>query len=102
VARDGLSWLKPTWYQTLAAFSGVLLLILAHKELWNAAVALGGFFLIGIGEWINHPRRIGQIPGLRAMKGPIATRLPHWLGWTFDGVGTVLVIVGIFRLLRHW
>jgi hypothetical protein len=95
-------WLKPTWYQTLVAFSGLLLLVLAHKELWNAALATGGFFLVGIGEWINHPRRIGVLPGLRALKGWISSRSPHWLGWTFDVLGAILLVIGILRLLRHW
>lgn len=92
-------WLKPTWYQTLVGISGVLLLILAQKELWSATVLVGGFLLVGIGEWINHPWRLETPPGLRVIKTMTKSRKPHWLGWVFDAIGAINVLSGLAALL---
>ena len=94
--------MMPTWYQTLVAIFGLLLFIIAYKELWTAVILVSGVVLVGIGEWINHRWEMGVIPGMRAMKAPSNNRAPNWLGWTFDGAGALLILVGALRLLQQW
>jgi hypothetical protein len=51
------------------------------------AIIFGGFFLLGLGEWINKPT--ATVP-----------RKANWLGILIEGAGVVLMIYGTY--LEFW
>lgn len=66
----------------------------------QGAVALGiGFVLLGLGEWINHPRREGMIgDGLERYKIVSTARRPSLFGTVFSIAGGGLLLAGVARL----
>lgn len=55
-----------------------------------------GVFLIGWGEFINHPHRVGFVPGWQI---ETTSRSPGCLGLFLDLIGCALIIVGVWKLL---
>ncbi|KAB2910263.1 MAG: hypothetical protein F9K29_25230 [Hyphomicrobiaceae bacterium] len=85
-----------TWYKAVIAASVlVLIAALAAGRPNVAMVALGGF-LFGIGQWINHPKRIGFAPGYKITKTSREASAP---GLFLEGVGILLIAWGAYRLL---
>jgi hypothetical protein len=101
----GLDNLKlDTWYKALIA-AGLLALLVSIATGKETFVALSlGIFMIGVGEWINHPTRTAFVDREDGFPSQgiltIKTRRPSLLGWTVDCLGVIFFAVGIYRLLR--
>ena len=90
------------WYKALTVF--VIALTVDMKGVSNATVLKCslGTFLIGLGEWVNHPLQVAMIP--RTAYFPSSTlsshnRKPNWLGRLLDVLGFLLLCLGAYPLL---
>ncbi len=105
-----LSGLKlDQWYKVFV-YSGLFLfvisLFLPIKGITNSELQLlsGGFFFIGIGEWLswkvaNHFKPPNIYTGLAGMLSyPI--RQHNFLGWFFILLGILMVIIFVLKLLK--
>jgi hypothetical protein len=98
-----------TWYKAvmyLAAIVFVVSLFSTVKGLTNSQLELlsGGAFLFGLGEWKNHKVR-SWIKPPNADTGPAAymettIRSADFLGILLEIIGTVLILVAIWRIFR--
>jgi hypothetical protein len=91
-----------TAYKGVIAVSAVVLI--AALAVNNAAVAIIalGFLVIGFGEWINHPKRSGYVPPSAynpAMTVTSTARDPSAFGLLVDGMGGLLILLGLYHLL---
>jgi hypothetical protein len=91
-----------TAYKGVIAVSAVVLIAALAVSNTPVAVIALGFLFVGFGEWINHPQRSGYIPPSAynpAMAVTSTARNPSALGWFVDGVGGLLIGLGVYRLL---
>ncbi len=95
------------WYKALMVVSVVVFLsagaglLREFPTVPTATISLGGFF-IGIGEWINHPLQTALMRATASFPGGVLSghrRSPKPTGVAFDILGTVLICIGIYRLL---
>jgi hypothetical protein len=84
------------WYKgVIVVAAAVLIGSLAFQTPHITILALG-FLFIGFGEWINHPRRQGIIPGYIVTS---TARAPSAFGWSVNVVGAALILIGIIRTI---
>lgn len=91
-----------TPYKGVIAISAVVLIAALAANNATAAIIALGFLFIGLGEWINHPSRSGYVPPSFANPAMIVTstaRSPCAFGWFVNGVGGVLILLGVYRLV---
>ena len=91
-----------TAYKGVIAISAVVLTAALAVSNTPVAIIALGFLFIGFGEWINHPTRSAYIPPTFANPAMTATstaRIPSAFGLFVDGVGLLLVGLGVYRLL---
>ena len=90
------------WYKAVLVIStGVLVVSLtvpmqAAPNGVIATISLGGLF-IGLGEWINHPLRVGVGYGYQISGHP---RSNSFLGVMFVLLGLALVGYGVYKLVQ--
>ncbi len=94
------------WYKVLMVVGFVVFLLAGTGTLAafpaapTALISLGVFF-IGLGEWINHPLKEALVAGnVFFPPGKISghPRSPRALGYLFDLLGAISIIVGIYKL----
>ena len=98
-----------TWYKVVMTLGGAVLaasFFLEVKGVTNQQLQLlsGGAFLIGLGEWKNHkvmqwfkpPNIYTGGPALMSQK----VRSPDLIGWFLDLAGFVLLLAGIWKIIR--
>lgn len=95
------------WYQVLMVV-GIVVFILAGMGVLKAfpvaptaLISLGGF-LVGVGEWINHPLQTALMPATARFPGGVITghpRSPKVIGVAFDILGLALIGIGFYKLL---
>jgi len=98
------------WYKAVMYVGAVLFafsLFVEVKGLTNSQLQLlsGGAFLLGIGEWKNHKIE-SWIKPPNAYTGGAAlvrsvVRKPDLVGYTFDLLGILLMVIAVWRILRH-
>ena len=91
-----------TAYKGVIAVSAVVLIAALAVSNTPVAIIALGFLFIGFGEWINHPKRSGYIPpsfANPAMTVTSTARDPSVFGLFVDGVGLLLIGLGLYRLL---
>jgi hypothetical protein len=91
-----------TVYKGVIAISAVVLITALAVSSTPVAIIALGFLFIGFGEWINHPMRSGYIPpsfANPAMTVTSTARSPSAFGCFVDGIGTLLIGLGVYRLL---
>lgn len=78
-----------TWYKVVLGIAAPCLFIVLWQDRDTLAIFFGGWCLFGVGQWINHPKRVYK-------KGDAlvtdVSRDASWLGW-------ILEIAGIFTIL---
>ena len=89
------------WYKAVAVVSAAALLITLAARRDELAMIFGGAFLIGIGEWKNHPKKQVEF---RPAPGGVAkvTDLPRkttWFGALLQLAGLALMVYGAYRAL---
>ncbi|EOV8217199.1 hypothetical protein ACOGYS_000200 [Edwardsiella piscicida] len=89
------------WYKVLVAVGVVLFIlngtsILSRYPTIPIAFLSVGMFLIGLGEWINHPFRARFIAPNLVARG--YSRYPCAIGIIIDIIGVILLIIGIIKL----
>ncbi|WP_186137940.1 hypothetical protein [Burkholderia gladioli] len=91
------------WYKMLIAASIFFMVIALTVKIYavpNAALFLlaTGGFLIGMGEWVNHPyqERINLDHGFKVTGHP---RRPRIGGVTLDFVGAILLAIGAVKAI---
>ncbi len=95
---DGLmSGLKiDSWYKALIAASLVVLIAALTANRNDVALIAAGALIFGFGEWINHPKRSGVVPGYIITS---TARDASAFGLLLDGAGIALVLFGAYRCL---
>src|SRR5713226_7657346 len=98
-----------TWYKAVMYLGGIIFVVSLFssvKGLTNSQLQLlsGGAFLLGLGEWKNH-NVISGFKRPNAYTGPAAymeatVRSVDFFGILFGAVGTVLILLAIWRILR--
>ncbi|WP_186269993.1 hypothetical protein [Burkholderia gladioli] len=91
------------WYKMLIAASLVFMVIALTVKIYaipNAALFLlaTGGFLIGMGEWVNHPYQEALSPD-RSFKITGHLRRPKVGGLALDAVGALLLVAGAVKVL---
>jgi hypothetical protein len=100
---DPLSRLKiEHWWHafTVAGAAGIVASLAFNPKVVGQKDALllsVGFFIFGVGQWINHPRNQGVIPGFIITSHHRQATL---LGVCFEIVGLVAIIVATYRIFR--
>ncbi len=73
-----------SWWQKASTLSLALLSFYFFMSHVSAMATIsGGFFVLGIGEWINWP----------SAERP---RTAHWFGLLLEGAGTTLLLYGTY------
>ncbi|ODS01541.1 hypothetical protein AUC71_03095 [Methyloceanibacter marginalis] len=85
------------WWKMLAGFGAVMAVAAVTVKLIPIFFIGSGLFLIGLGEWINHPYREGMVPGYKISGHP---RVNHLSGWLLDLIGFALAVFGMAKLLQ--
>jgi hypothetical protein len=101
-----VDWLKGFeldlwWNKLIAVGVAIVVAALAAKERGLIFVGLG-LIAIGFGELLNHRRHESITPPSAWQPQFLITghlRMPHPLGLAIDGVGVILMLVGLYRLL---
>jgi hypothetical protein len=94
------------WYHVVIVASAAVFLLAASDVLKALPLApvlamSGGAFLVGLGEWINHPLQTSIMTPSAFMPGGIITGHPRNnrpIGLLFDAVGLALIGYGIYRI----
>jgi hypothetical protein len=76
-----------TWSKASTVAMAVISVIFLATHTIVLATIFGGFFLLGLGEWINHPT--ADLP-----------RKANWLGILLEAAGVVLMIYGVYLGFR--
>jgi uncharacterized membrane protein YphA (DoxX/SURF4 family) len=89
------------WYKALLAIGAACLLVALAAQRDGLAVFFGGWCLFGIGQWINHPKRVlvRPVQGVGQAKITDVSRDAWWLGWIFEIVGILLILIGIAAIV---
>ncbi len=74
-----MSW----WQKSLTLSMALLSFYFFMRHISAMATICCGFFLLGIGEWINRPNAE-------------APRKANWLGLLLEGAGTTLMLYGAY------
>jgi hypothetical protein len=80
-----------TWYKALVAISAPALLVVLAAQRDALTMIFGGAVLIGLGEWMNHPKKETQYRHTTTGQVAVITDVPR--KWTL--VGTVLQLIGL-------
>lgn len=95
-----LQALKPTaWYKALFYVASTVLLVSIPANQTNIAIVAVGAAVFGLGEWINHPRRVELTPKLKVTT---SSRLHSSFGLMVDAIGIALMLFGTGRMLEIW
>jgi hypothetical protein len=86
-----------TWYKAAIAVGTLALLAALAGSKDNAAIVATGCIIIGIGEWINHPKRIRFEWHAKITD---VSRLPNVAGLLVEMCGAIIVIYGVYRMMR--
>ena len=101
--NDVLKNLQPTtWYKALMVVSAPAFLIVLAMQRDALTKVFGGAFLVGLGEWKNHPRKEVQLRPTSAGQMAKITDIPrkaNWLGVLLQIVGLALILYGAYRAL---
>jgi hypothetical protein len=87
------------WWNPLAV-AGLAIVLTSIGFRYFPGVLMGlGLLFVAVGEIANHPKKDVKrtVEGLQGFRIVSAyDRAPQPIGWAFDGLGTVLFIVGLF------
>ncbi|ODT29733.1 MAG: hypothetical protein ABS54_04255 [Hyphomicrobium sp. SCN 65-11] len=84
-----------TWFKAVIVVSTVVLLAALAAKMANVALVATGTLVFGFGQWINHPKRLGYVPGYKIT---YTSRYPSFSGVLIELLGLALVFYGIWRL----
>ena len=96
------------WYKVLmlvgaAGVAGALVFEFHGVDNLHAQLLSLGVFLVGMGEWINHPLRTAVFQETRYDPIHVVTghpREPKRLGTLFDLLGALLIGVAIYKIAQ--
>lgn len=91
--------LPNAWYKALTAIAGAVLVAAVATQQNNITIIALGASVVGVGEWINHPRRVEFRPGMKITTSSRMNTLP---GSIIDVLGAAIIIFGVGRLLGKW
>jgi hypothetical protein len=101
--NDALKNLQPTtWYKALMVVTApaTLIALVAHRD--APTVIFAGAFLIGLGEWVNHPGKEAEIRPTATGQWAKITSVPrkwNWPGVLQQVAGAILILYGAGRAL---
>jgi uncharacterized membrane protein len=76
-----------TWSRISTVLMGLVSVVLFADQMNVLAIIFGGFFLLGLGEWLNQPR--ADVP-----------RKINWIGILLEVAGVAVMIYGAFTEFR--
>lgn len=82
------------WYKVVLAIAAACFFIVLTQQRDTLAIFFGGWCLFGIGQWINHPKRVSVLANAKITD---VSRQAWWLGWTFEIVGVLTIIYSFLR-----
>jgi hypothetical protein len=91
-----------TWYKAIMVVSAPAFLIVLATQRDALALIFAGAFLIGLGEWKNHPKKEAEYRPTVTGHVALITDIPHkWtvLGTAFQLLGVALLACGAYLLL---
>lgn len=101
---NGLDSLQiTTWYKAVMAVSGAAFLIVLASQRDTLTILFAGIFLIGLGEWRNHPKKSYEyrmIEGGGTARIKNVVRKTTVLGFLFQFLGALLVLLSVARLFE--
>jgi hypothetical protein len=84
------------WYKAALLVALVVLLGAMAAKRDDIAVVATGVLIHCFGQWINHPTRSGVGGGFILTS---TSRLPSFGGLALEGIGLLLVIYGVWKML---
>src|SRR2546429_7574128 len=93
-----------TWYKAVIAISAAAFLIALATQRDTLAIIFGAVFLIGIGEWKNHPKKEFVLRPTVTGHWAKITNIPrraNWLGTLLQLVAVALIAYGAFRAFEE-
>jgi hypothetical protein len=88
------------WYKALLAIAAACLIIVLATQRFDLVIFFGGWVLFGIGEWINHPKRVSlQKTQAGQAKVTDVSREASWSGRIFEIAGVLLILLGIAAII---
>jgi hypothetical protein len=82
------------WYKVIVAIGAACLFIVLGQQRDTLAIFFGGWCLFGVGEWINHPKRVYPKGGALVTD---VSRDAWWLGWIFDVISVLVIVYSVVR-----
>lgn len=98
------SWYKAFIYIGALAFLTSLFVDVKGLTNFQLQILSGGMFFIGVGEWINHKTNIYyKSPNVYTGPGGYVYETvwkPSFIGILFDLIGMILLIAGIWHIVK--
>jgi|SRR5580704_11137816 hypothetical protein len=86
------------WYKVILAIAAPCLFIVLATSRDTLAIFFGGWCLFGIGQWINHPKRISIQANAKITD---VSRHAWWLGWIFEIFGVLTILYSFCRAFGY-
>lgn len=86
-----------TWYKAVVAVGALALAAAITASEHAIAIVACGAIIIGVGEWINHPRRISIRGNLKITD---VSRETNAVGIAVDLVGLGTILFGIYKMVQ--